>query len=474
MYFVPSDRAKEVDDIFARLYFERMWVPDFVHGTPQDAIAQIMTEESEVRARQEELNNMSGIASPADITRLLNMTAWLNYQSQIADMCQYVIILERAFYLSGFVPADQVNTVRSALSNLRGVRVCKDSELEDGAEPIPNTKIPVKLKNNWIVRPFEMFVEMYGLPEYGDIDPTPFVAFTYSILFGVMFGDVGQGVLLGLIGYFIMYKKMHMPIGQVLSRCSVFCVLFGFVYGSVFGYEDVLNPLYYAIGFTEKPLELLEPTGIVTVLVASVIGGVFLIVAAMVTGVLSCMRRGQPLRGIVSVNGVAGQVFYLSLLSLLVKYALDVDLPFVGTTLFYALCLAVPFVCMYFAGPICERAAGHPIHESFGEMLMNGFFEIFDALLSFASNTMSFLRVGGFALAHAGMMIMVFTLADMTTNIVAYLLIVVLGNLFVMALEGLFVGIQVLRLEFYEMFSRFFDADGIPFTPLRIKAEGEE
>ena len=104
---------------------------------------------------------------------------------------------------------------------------------------------------------------------------------------------------------------------------------------------------------------------------------------------------------------------------------------------------------------------------------MNGFFEMFDALLSFASNTMSFLRVGGFTLAHAGMMTMVFTLAEMTPNVFFYALVVIIGNAAVMGLEGLFVAIQVLRLEFYEMFSRFFEADGEPFSPLRIRSIGQ-
>lgn len=466
MYFVPEARAKEVDDIFASLYFERVWVPDFVHGTPQDAIAQIMTEESEVRAKQEKLDNMTDIAGPEDIRRLHAIAAWLNYEAQIFNMHKYVILLEHSYYISGFVPQDDLPRVREALAILPGVRVCEDSELEAGTPPAPR-KPPVKLRNNWLARPFEMFIEMYGLPEYGDLDPTIFVAVTYSILFGVMFGDVGQGVLLGLIGYFYMYKKLNMKIGLVLTRCSVFSVVFGFVYGSVFGYEHVLDPLYRAFGFAGKPMEVLEPNSIITLLVSSVVAGIFLIVAAMLTGIISCVRRGQTARATFSVNGLAGLVFYISLLLTLVKLALGFDIPFVGTVPFYILCLGVPFVSIYFAEPICKKLTGEEIDESVGEMLMNGFFEIFDALLSFASNTMSFLRVGGFALAHAGMMTMVFTLADMTKG-VPYLLIVVIGNLFVMALEGLFVGIQVLRLEFYEMFSRFFDANGAPFEPLRV------
>ena len=469
IYFVPESAAEEVDKIFASLYFERMWVPDFVHGTPQDAIAQIMAQESELQARQKAADDLGDIAGPGDVQWLRDAAAWLSYRSQIARMYRYVVLLDSSFYISGFVPQSQVQPLKlAAAKELPELRLASDEEV--GAKGGQTLRPPTKLKNNWFAKPFEMFIDMYGMPEYGDIDPTGFVAVTYSVLFGIMFGDVGQGILLGLVGYFIMYKKLHMAIGRVLTRCSVFCTLFGFVYGSVFGFEHALDGFYHALGFAQKPLEVLEPTAITELLVSSVAAGVFLILCAMTAGILSHLKRGQPLKAVFSVNGVAGAVFYFSVVLLVVKLVTGLPIPFVGTAPFYVLCIAVPLAGIYFAEPICKKLAGEPLEEGVGEVLMNGFFEVFDALLSFASNTMSFLRVGGFALAHAGMMTMVFTLADMMPNVLLYILIVVVGNVFVMGLEGLFVGIQVLRLEFYEMFSRFFDADGRPFTPLAVRA----
>lgn len=99
-------------------------------------------------------------------------------------------------------------------------------------------------------------------------------------------------------------------------------------------------------------------------------------------------------------------------------------------------------------------------------------FELFEVVLSFFSNTMSFLRVGGFVLSHAGMMAVVFTLSEMVGN-AASPAVIIIGNLFVMGMEGLIVGIQVLRLEFYEMFSRYFDGDGKPFSPVTVKGAGK-
>ena len=104
--------------------------------------------------------------------------------------------------------------------------------------------------------------------------------------------------------------------------------------------------------------------------------------------------------------------------------------------------------------------------EGFGSFFTEGFFELFDIVLTFITNTMSFLRVGGFVLSHAGMMLVVYTLANKIGG-PGYWITLIIGNIFVMVLEGMIVGIQVLRLEFYEMFSRYYEGKGIPFKSIK-------
>ncbi|MDD3430320.1 MAG: V-type ATPase 116kDa subunit family protein, partial [Oscillospiraceae bacterium] len=461
VYFTPVECADEADEVFASLYFERIYVPEFVHGTPQDGLAMIMAKEGELNAELGELEDVSHVATEKELDTIRSMTSWLGYNSQIYEMHRYAIILDTSFLISGFIPEEKFDEVAKAMSILEGVKVSEDEHEELPCKP------PVKLKNNWFARPFEMFVDMYGLPGYGDIDPTAFVAISYSILFGIMFGDIGQGLLLGLIGYFIMYKKMHMGIGLILTRCSIFSVFFGFVYGSVFGFEEALNPLYHALGMAEKPLEVMSPSATNFILLASIGFGVVIIICAICIGVYGKFKKGIKGVTITGVNGIAGLIFYTSVVLTAVKLLAKAEIPFVGTVPFYIICLAVPFLLMFLSEPISALIEHEKIHEKPLDIFINGFFEMFDAMLSYASNTMSFLRVGGFVLAHAGMMSVVFTLANMSSG-VGYILIVVIGNLFVMALEGLFVGIQVLRLEFYEVFSRFFEADGVPYAPLTV------
>jgi V/A-type H+-transporting ATPase subunit I len=109
----------------------------------------------------------------------------------------------------------------------------------------------------------------------------------------------------------------------------------------------------------------------------------------------------------------------------------------------------------------------HIFPDGFGNFFTVTFFEMFEVLLSFISNTVSFLRVGGFVLVHAGMMSVVFTLAQMIDS-GASIAVIIAGNALVMGIEGLIVGIQVLRLEYYEMFSRFYGASGDLFAPVRM------
>lgn len=467
MYFVPETAAQEVDDIFASLYFERMWVPDFVHGTPQDAIAQIVAQETELEAQLATLASADCLASASDIEFLHKAAAWLNYEAQLFDMQANVITLEQSYYISGYVPQTELPRLMNALEALPDVKAAVD---DTDLLPANETAVhpPVKLKNGWFARPFEMFIDMYGLPGYGEFDPTLFVGIVYALLFGVMFGDVGQGIVLALICYFIMYKKMGMQIGLIISRCSIFSVLFGFVYGSVFGFEHALDPMFHALGFHEKPIEALSRDGIMKILVISLALGIGITCIAMLINICTGFAAKKYAKSVFHVNGVCGLVMYLSLILTLLKLALGLAIPFVGTLPFYLICIALPFLGIYFSEPLVAICSKEAIHETVGEILMNGFFEMFDALLSYVSNTMSFLRVGGFVMAHAGMMIVVFTLANLSTNPVVYVLVVAIGNLFVMALEALFVGIQVLRLQFYEIFSRFYEASGTPFTPMSV------
>jgi V/A-type H+-transporting ATPase subunit I len=285
-----------------------------------------------------------------------------------------------------------------------------------------------------------------------------------------MFADLGQGLVVSLIGW-LMWQKKKMPLGRILVPCGISAAVFGTLFGSVFGFEHALDPLYInLLGMKSKPIEVMEPTTTTGIIYSAVGIGIFLVMCAMLINIYSSLKRKHYADGLFGPSGIAGFIFYTSLI-----------FGFGGQALFnwkivtpaYVICLIiVPILAMFFRevlGKLVERSPDWK-PKSWGDFIMQNFFEVFEFLLSYATNTMSFLRVGAFVLVHAGMMMVVFTLAEMSSGI-GYVLVLIIGNAFVTALEGLLVGIQVLRLEFYEMFSRFFEGSGRPFKPIVVHAE---
>jgi V/A-type H+-transporting ATPase subunit I len=466
VYFVPNAHKAVADDIFESLYFERVRIPDFVKGTAENAIEEITAElEREKRELEQAKQGIANLLAEkkSEIDKLFSK---LKYLHDIFELRKNVSALKDKFYLVGFVPKKETKKFMSIFADMPDVAVLiNPPELDSRLEP------PIKLKNNWFAKPFEIFVEMYGLPSYNGFNPTMFVAITYTLIFGIMFGDLGQGIVIALAGLFIWKKKKN-RFGQILTRIGCSSAFFGLVYGSVFGYEEALNPLYKLIGLQEKPIEVFEDTH--TILIGAVSIGVVLIIVSILINIFINLKNKDYEKALFGNSGLAGLVFYTSTLVAMVSTFVF------GHNLFkapYVLGLIVlPLLVMFFRVPLAKLAhtKGH-VEEGeggIGEFITENFFELFEYLLSYITNTMSFLRIGGFVLSHAGLMLVVMVLAENAAAFAAPI-VVVIGNIFVICLEGLIVGIQCLRLEYYEMFSRFYEGDGHAFKPVSVDYNSE-
>lgn len=467
MYFAPVSQIALVDDIFKYLYFERVRVPDFVKGTPQIATEEI---NNDLKIQREQLieieSKLSTIKKDCEVT-LIKAYAKLKLLNDKFELRKMVADVNGKFYMVGFVPQEKAAYFKTLFTDVLGVSVLirpPDANLR--------LKKPTKLKNGFLSKPFSMLVEMYGLPSYDEFNPTAFVAISYTLMFGLMFGDLGQGFLIFMLGMFLL-KVKKMPMGGILTRVGTSSMFFGFMYGSVFGFEKLLDPVYHALGWSGKPLEVFESTSLI--LLGAVALGAVLIVIAMVLNIILGFRRKDYEKAIFGCNGIAGLTFYLSVL---VGGALSIVLKIKVFTIPYIICLiAIPVLLIFFRVPLSNYFKYKKFHvsdekEGIGTFIAENFFELFEFMLSYASNTMSFLRIGGFILSHAGMMLVVMTLAEGVSAGVSPIIIVI-GNAFVMAMEGLIVAIQVLRLEFYEIFSRFYEGDGKPFVPVGVNYNTE-
>jgi V/A-type H+-transporting ATPase subunit I len=458
-YFSPKDKEEDVDKIFAALHFDRLHIPSAV-GTTQEIVDSLEENIRIIETQKRELNEQVNEIWRKEGDRIRALYSKLQQLSTVFELRRYAVAHDNSCFFTGWIPAKGEERLREKLLRYPEFVV----EIEDPEKDSTVTP-PTRLKNFVAFRPFKYFVEMYGVPSYHDIDITAFVAITYTLLFGIMFGDMGQGLLLILIGL-LMCKLKGMDLGKILVPCGVSSMIFGFVFGSVFGFEELLDPVYHKLGWPGKPLSVME--SINTVLLVAIAIGVTLVVVAMLLNVVSCIKKKKLGSALFSENGLTGVVVYLSAASLAYTFMSHKELiPSRVAAVLLAVGLLILFNKELIAGSIDERRLQKP--ESISDYLMQNLFETIEYILSYFSNTVSFLRVGAFVIVHASMMMVVFTLAGDPKSVKG-IVVIILGNALVVALEGLLSGIQGLRLEFYEMFSRFYEGEGRSFRAAKLQA----
>lgn len=439
-YFVPKGSEEKIDAVFASLYFERIRFPKDVSGTPSECVEIVKERNNELNERIKEIDAELEKTISTVRGELENIYATASERGRILRIRKYAAHSKEFFYVVGWMDTKSVKKLHSEIKKEASVMLIENDPSEISASP------PTKLKNNPIFRPFEMFVRMYGLPTYGEIDPTPILAISYILLFGIMFGDVGQSAVFA-IGGFILYKLKKMDLAAMISMAGVVGIFTGFAYGSIFGNETLLEHVRLI-----APMENLT-----TILMSAIALGVFVIIFCMSLNIINCIKAKEIGKALFSTNGAAGVLFYLSVLGLALNLVLKLGAP---TALFVAL-IVIAFVVMYMQEPLEKLVEGKKDWlPKDGMFYVESFFEMFDVVLSFASNTISFMRVGAFVIIHVGMMMAVEILAGEGA---ASIIVKIIGNIVVMGLEGLIVGIQVLRLEYYEMFSRYYNGKGKEF-----------
>lgn len=377
----------------------------------------------------------------------------LRQAQQILLLAEPFVILDPSIrsaghlaYLAGWVPARSVGTLEK---RLRG-SLAHPFELQS-RNPRPDERplVPTVPVNNRLLQPFSILVKQYGIPQYGEIDPTPLFTVTFLLMFGSMFGDVGQGAVIAGLAWYFRRKLGRLYLFGVLAGAS--SVLFGFIFGSVFGNEHLLPALW------QSPLH--DP---VLMLQLALVWGVLFLVMACLLAIYNRAVVGNWSGALFGHHGLVNLAFYLGLVWGTVNLA---------TTGTFGTVPAL--VAVGSLGALAVAAWQH-MDAPAGEKALVVFIETLETVIGYTSNTLSFLRVAAFSLNHVALAIAVFTLADMTTGPVGHLLTLILGNIFMIVLEGAIVMIQVLRLEFYEGFARFFSGDGHEFAPLKLRKATSE
>ena len=465
VYFVPEHEAHKVHAVYSSMHFERIFIPDNYEGTAAQAFEKLDRHHKGIHRKLDANKTAAQKLLTDNQEDIVSAKATLESFSSSFDIRKLAACTQgetNTFYiLCGWMTERDAAAFQKDIQNDDKI-FCL---MEDQQAPAKK-KPPTKLRNPKLFKPFEMYVKMYGLPAYNEMDPTWFVAITYSFIFGAMFGDVGQGLVLFLGGMFL-YKTRHMDLAGIIGCAGVFSIFFGFMYGSFFGFEDILHAIWL------KPMNQMMNVPLVgrlnAVFVIAIGFGMFIILTCMVFNIINSFRNKDIERTWFDSNAIAGLVFYGSIVLTVGLFISGKKLP---ATAVLVVMFAVPLLLMFLKEPLTNLVEKKKeiLPEQKGMFFVQSFFELFEVLLSYLSNTLSFLRIGAFAVSHAAMMEVVLMLAGATEGGSPNWIVVVLGNIFVCAMEGLIVGIQVLRLEYYEIFSRFYAGNGREFKPFRKKS----
>jgi V/A-type H+-transporting ATPase subunit I len=407
---------------------------------------------------------------------------WGNLRlNELSDQIKgYFSYTHNTTLFSGWVPADQAEAVRAAIFQASdGQCVIEWTE----AGEVSRSEVPVAITSPKALKPFQNMVNNYATPEYGTVNPTIFVMIAYLAMFGLMFGDLGQGLVLLLAGLLLSrsYKKnplkpdgmINRNVANLLVYLGLSAMFFGILFGSTFGLE-----LFPALWF---PFEAVvaghAPAGSLITDVYGILGltikfGIIVIYTGLVINWVNLTRKRDFLTLLLDKNGIVGGTLF--------GVGLYMGFGFVGSG-YHAFpsqpwIAPVIVICLVglFARPFIhafKEAKVTGTRPAIGALIMDGVMEwlvdVLEIFTGYLSNTLSFMRVAGLGIAHASLMESFRQLSGLAGG-AGGVVIFIIGNLLVIVLEGLSSGIQSLRLNYYEFFSRYFSGKGVAYSPVAL------
>lgn len=381
---------------------------------------------------------------------------------RVYDVCKGRGEVSGMYVLSGWIPADTLIKIRKTVEEEAPMTTIMVEETKDIT--YSGIRVPTLLQNSSIFRAFQDIVSMYSLPSYGEIDPSPIVAISFILFFGFMFGDIGHGLMI-FLGSVILVKKrlMKRSFGQVMKASAISSMIFGVLYGSIFGLEGVIPALW---------LSPMHDTN--RLLIIAICMGVFMISLGLILNMVTQYRAKNFGRLLFDGQGMAGLMLYWTMAALAAIYMTGTKISDTAANIMWA-GIGLMLLLMVFRD-ILARILLHQKDE--GESVVLNVFEILHNLMSFVSNTASFVRLAAFALNHVGLSMAVIMLSEMVHALpggtVMKGIILIIGNIVIVGLEGLIVFIQTLRLEYYEFFGKFYKGGGSAFKPVGWEKEGSK
>lgn len=458
--------------------FVPLEIPEDFKGMPDGVLEGFKKHLEETQKSYDALEEEKRNMARAHEEILRKLLASFSIGAQITNVQNSLESTSLVYRITGWIPESYTHDMMKELDRLtEGRTAIKVYQPREVPAVINGTeKVPVRLKHGKLVGAFERMIFSYGSPVYGSIDPTPFVALFFTVLFGIMFGDAGQGLVFLLVGILMAAKVIKVggwnkfaPIFMAIGCSSM---IMGLLNGEFFGNETLLAPFgRFVTGLFGEPrdkiLHLMPDGGMASVVRMFVFFGFTVAVGFLINSVGLIINiadnflLGKPGKAVFGKNGISGSVFFWYVVVMAVRIAAfhhkvsAFDWSVIGITLFLT----------GFSGPLNRiLEGGHPVFENgLFAAVIEAVVEILETLISYLSNSISFVRVGAFGLAHAVLGYIIMTLSELAGP--GYLAVMIVGNAVVIVLEGMIVAIQVIRLQYYEFFSKFFNETGREFTP---------
>ncbi|OQY91080.1 MAG: hypothetical protein B6D38_00340 [Anaerolineae bacterium UTCFX1] len=474
----PRSAYDVLDRAAKSAYLNPLTLPEEFIGTPEEIAAKtrkaIETSKQAIFGLEAQLKKL-GDAHNAELQKLW----WDVHVSRLmADAIARFGQLRHTYVVVGWVPTAELQALTERLKAASKEILIETMPTERTAH---SANVPVALTNNKWLKPIQELITTYGRPGYGELDPTFMVMLTFPILYGAMFGDLGQGLLMMLVGA-LAHKRIFMKglqsIGLLLVYCGFFASVFGTLYGSIFGFEG--HHIQEYLGFHFEPLWISPVNDILTILGLAIDAGIVILLFSYLLSLFNAARAKDWAHFWFGHTGVVAIGFYLCFLTILnsllgstpiaPKLAAAISrlpLPFGILTPIFA-------VGVMLNGLFRNIVEGHrPLLDGGAMFFVQAFMDLFEGAISMLSNTLSFVRVGAFAVAHGGLSLAIFSLAG-TEPTIGFWITIIIGNIFITGFEGLIVYIQTMRLHYYEILGKFFHGGGMRFEPLRLNPSQEE
>ena len=465
---LKSDRLK-LKRILSEASFEEVEIASEAKKEVPEVTGEL---DKQIEALKDDLASIAGELAGVREKNVSQITEYyrsLRVAALLLKFKNYLKRTKKTYIFTGWIPAsERKNVEREIMSAAKGRAIVEVHAPEEIAGvQVGRVKVPVLLKHPAFFKPFEMLMSSYGLPDYKVIDPTLFMAITFLFMFGIMFGDVGHGAVLVAIGW-LLYRRARDKgssmalFGRLGMYCGVSSIVFGFLFGSLFGLERAIPHIWL------KPMN-----NVMYFFKVAIYYGIGVIMLGIAFNLINSIRTRNFKALVFDHAGLLVAIMYWAGIVAVSMFLSNEPIPM--KLLLFA--VGLPVLAIFLREPIIAVVTHRKVYfeSGLGMYIFESLIEVVEIFTGYLANTVSFIRVAAFSLAHVGLFIAVFSLADMVKDasggVVYAGLIHVLGNVGIIALEGLIVSIQAIRLEYYEFFGKFFVSGGVAYKPLGLGAQ---